>query len=76
MSAKPIRSSRLIAEKKEKNKIRLTDRYLGKKDLLAEWEAYPDVDPDYLRDLRRRVRGHHMDLAYRGVDGFSETNGE
>jgi hypothetical protein len=76
MSQKPIRVSRLMAGKKEKNREKLADRYVGKKALLEEWEEFPELDPDYLRDLRRRVRGHHMDLAYRGMDGFNETNGE
>lgn len=62
-----------MAQKKARNIKKLSERYYGKRALLEEWEAFPHLDPDYLRDLRRRVRGHHMDLAYRGMDGFNET---
>lgn len=62
-----------MAKKKEKNRIRLAEKYYGKKDLLAAWEECPDkADPGYLRDLRKRLRTHQNDLAYRGMDDFTD----
>lgn len=55
-----------LAKRKRDNIARLSDRYYGKLDLQHEWELYPELDPDYLRDLKRRVIGHHQDLMYRG----------
>jgi hypothetical protein len=70
-----LKTTRQMAQKKEKSRIRLAERYYGKRDLLAAWEERPrKADPGYLRDLRRRVRGHQMDLAYRGADEFIDTN--
>lgn len=66
-----MRETKIMREKKSRNLVRLTDRYYGKKDLLREWEE-AGIENDYVADLRRRVRGHQNDLAYRGVDGFSE----
>jgi hypothetical protein len=63
-----IKNTALMAEKKKVSRIRLSEKYYGKKALLEEWEEFPGLDPDYLRDLRRRVRGHHNDLTYRGAD--------
>ena len=57
-----------IEEKKARSRLRLIERYRGKKALLEEWERYPDMDEDYLNDLRRRVRTVQNDLTYRGVD--------
>jgi hypothetical protein len=68
-----MKISRLMAQKKEKTLEKLAEKYVGKKALLDEWERFPVLDPDYVRDLRRRVRGHHNDLAYRGMDGFNEN---
>lgn len=72
-----MRESRLMREKKERNLVALTERYYGKKDLLATWEEERrrhggidnvDVENKYLIDLARRVRGHKNDLTYRGAD--------
>lgn len=71
-----MKISPLMVRKKEKNRMKLAERYSGKKSLLEEWERFPHLDPDYLRDLRRRVRGHHNDLTYRGMydDEDNDTN--
>lgn len=75
-----MRESRLMREKKERNLVALTERYYGKKDLLATWEEERlrrkgiENENSYLIDLARRVRGHKNDLAYRGADGFSESD--
>ncbi len=72
------------ADKKKKSFERLTERYYGKKDILASWEErnlmsnpkngrIEHMDRDYLRDLCRRIRGHQNDLAYRGADDLSEV---
>lgn len=73
-----------MSERKARSRLRLIDRYYGKKDILASWEhcppfscmkqlrEAPEADPVYLRELSRRIHCCHVDLAYRGVDGFSE----
>jgi hypothetical protein len=82
-----MRTTPLVAEKKEKSRMRLAERYYGKKDILASWEQrslmstpkngrVEHMDLVYLRDLSRRIRGHYLDLTYRGMDGFNETNGD
>jgi hypothetical protein len=70
------RESLFLSEKKEQNRIKLSQKYYGKRDLVSEWEPFPDLDPDYVRDLKRRVRGHYLDLVYRGAEGFAETKQE
>lgn len=76
-----------MSEKKAKTRAALIERYYGKKDILASWEKRPPFssmrllreapvsDIRYIRDLTRRVRSYQNDLAYRGVDGFSELAG-
>ena len=56
-----------MLEKKKQKMEKLIERYYGKRDLLATWEARGN-DHGYLVDLARRVRGHHMDILYRGGD--------
>jgi hypothetical protein len=60
------------AAKKKKSFEKLVQKYYGKADLLAAWESRDDVDPDYIRDLKARLRGHKNDLVYRGYDGHIE----
>jgi len=62
-----------MSERKERSRQMLADRYYGKKALLEEWEPYEQLDPDYVSNLRRRVRAYSLDLAYRGDDNFTET---
>lgn len=66
-----MRETAIMSEKKAKTLQALSERYYGKKDLLQEWEE-AGIENDYTADLRRRVRGHQNDLAYRGVDEFTE----
>lgn len=54
--------------KKKKNLEKLVEKYYGKLALLQAWEASGDVDPDYIRDLKARLRTHKNDLIYRGHD--------
>jgi hypothetical protein len=64
-----------MARKKEKNRIRLAEKYYGKKDILATWvECQKKADPGYLKDLRKRIRTHQNDLAYRGMDDFTDLS--
>ena len=56
------------AAKKKMKLERLVERYYGKKDLLAAWSEHPKPDPEYIRDLKARVRTHKNDLIYRGRD--------
>lgn len=46
----------------------LVERYYGKLALLQAWEQSGDVDPDYIRDLKARVRTHKNELTYKGYD--------
>jgi len=61
-----------MSERKERTREQLAERYYGKKALLDEWEPYEHLDPPYVDNLRRRVRGYSLQLAYRGVDEFVE----
>lgn len=54
--------------KKKKSLEKLVEKYYGKVDLLAAWEAREDFDADYIRDLKARLRTHKNDLIYRGHD--------
>lgn len=79
-----MRETAIIIAKKAESRLRLIERYYGKKDILASWEQCPiyscarmlrlapQPDLNYVRDLARRVHGHQNDLAYRGVDTFTE----
>ena len=67
-----MRETPIISEKKAISRQKLAERYYGKRDILASWENRSDADLEYIRDLARRVRGHQNDLAYRGMDGFTE----
>lgn len=81
-----MRETWIMSERKERTRQALTERYYGKKDILASWENPPTFsciaskrfapvpDMDYIYNLRRRVRGYQNDLAYRGVDEFSESS--
>lgn len=69
-----MRETPLMAEKKERSRQLLAERYYGKKDLLKEWSGYEHLDRGYVFDLNRRIRGYALDLAYRGHDNFTETN--
>lgn len=70
-----IHDSRVMSAKKEESKQKMIERYLGKKDLLAEWDLYPDIDRDYRNDLKQRVHHHYQSLVYRGVGEYEETKG-
>jgi len=81
-----MRETPIVWEKKQRNRQKLIERYYGKMDILNSWEERDlksapksgkpeEVAPAYICDLRRRVRGHSLDLCYRGMDGFTE-NGE
>lgn len=68
--AKRKSASYHAAKKKRKREI-LAEKYYGKLDLLATLERDPNVDIDYINDLKARLRTHKNDLIYRGVD-FAE----
>lgn len=68
-----------MSARKAKTRQALAGRYYGKKDILLSWEERGLISQhgeranrDYIYNLRRRVRGYQNDLAYRGVDGFTE----
>ena len=65
MNRAVIRDTAFVAAKKKRNFERLAERYYGKLDVLAAWEDHSTPDMDYIRDLKRRVRGHKNDLTYR-----------
>ena len=65
--AKRLPDSYHAAKKKVKLE-KLVERYYGKLALLEAWEGRDDVDPDYIRNLKARVRTHKNDLIYRGRD--------
>jgi hypothetical protein len=68
-----LKTTPRMAKKKEKSRVRLAEKYYGKKDILATWEACSKkASPGYLRDLRKRIRTHQNDLAYRGMDDFTD----
>lgn len=46
----------------------LVERYYGKLALLQAWEQREDADPDYIRDLKKRLRTHKNELTYKGKD--------
>jgi hypothetical protein len=55
-------------ERKRRSLLRLMERYEGKRDLLATWDAMPEItDPNYRNDLKRRLQTHKNDLIYRGA---------
>jgi len=74
----------IISEKKARSRQLLAERYYMRRAILETWQSCPvfscakqfriapQADPEYLKDLTRRIRGNQSDLAYRGVDGFSE----
>jgi hypothetical protein len=64
----PILDGLYQSKKKKRNLEKLVERYYGKLALLEAWEARPDADPDYIRDLKARLRTHKNDLTYRGID--------
>ena len=60
-------------EAKRKTKLeKLVERYYGKKDLLNAWLEHNNPDPDYIRDLKARLRTHKNDLIYRGHDDAAD----
>jgi len=69
-----MKETRTMSDKKQRSLQRLSERYYGKTDLLKEWAGYEHIDPGYVADLARRVRGHSLDLAYRGDDNFTERS--
>lgn len=72
-----MKESTIVSDKKAVSRQRLLDRYHGKRDILWTWEQKSDMaDSKYIRDLARRIRGHQLDLAYRGADGFTELVGQ
>lgn len=57
------------ASKKKKSFEKLVERYYGKRDILAAWEeARGKIDPDYIRELKVKLRMYKNDLTYRGHD--------
>ena len=56
-----------MEKKKARSRQLLAERYYGKRDILATYEEMNIPKTSYLKDLKRRVRSHHNDLAYRGV---------
>lgn len=62
------------AAKKKMKLERLVARYYGKLDLLAAWDKHPNPDPEYIRDLKARLRTHKNDLIYRGRDVEGQLN--
>jgi hypothetical protein len=62
----PILDGTYQSAKKKKALERLVERYYGKLDLLAAWDNHPSPPPDYIRDLKKRLRTHKNDLIYRG----------
>jgi hypothetical protein len=79
-----MKETSIISEKKARNLQLLAERYHMRKAILETWQSCPvfsfakqfriapQPDPEYLKDLIRRIRGNHSDLTYRGSDGFSE----
>lgn len=66
-NGKTVIDTPLMVNKKKKSRERLTERYLGKRDLLATWDdCFPGKDLKYRNDLKRRVHAHKQDLIYRG----------
>lgn len=55
-------------EERQKRLEKLVERYYGKLALLQAWEQCGDVDPDYIRDLKKRIRTHRNELVYKGAD--------
>jgi hypothetical protein len=55
-------------EARKKRLEQLVERYYGKLALLEAWENRPDADPDYIRDLKKRLRTHKNELTYKGQD--------
>lgn len=66
-----MRETNIVSQKKARSRERLIDRYYTKKAILQAWEQ-AGIEDAYTADLRRRVRAYQNDLAYRGVDGFTE----
>ena len=58
--------------KKKKNLEKLVEKYYGKLALLKTLLEQENPDPDYIRDLKARLRTHRNDLTYRGVDDVSD----
>lgn len=68
MSRLPTVENAARAKRKAESLQRLYERYEGKKDLLATWDQIGDgIDPNYRRDLKRRLQTHKNDLTYRGA---------
>jgi hypothetical protein len=55
-------------EERKKRLEKLVERYYGKLALLQAWEQSGDVDPDYIRDLKKRIRTHKNELTYKGEE--------
>jgi CTP:phosphocholine cytidylyltransferase-like protein len=65
------KSNAYHAAKKKVKLEKLVEKYYGKNDILASWLEREDLDHDYIRDLKARVRTHRNDLIYRGHDDVS-----
>lgn len=47
---------------------RTIEKYQGALALMATWENCPDTDPDYLKQLRKKVDMYRNQLRYKNVD--------
>jgi hypothetical protein len=68
------KSNAYHAAKKKMKLEKLVEKYYGKADLLATWADRDDLDHDYIRDLKARVRTHRNDLIYRGHDDAGDLS--
>ena len=64
----PILDSTAHHDRKKRKLDKLVERYYGKLALLQAWEKDPNVDPEYIRDLKKRIRTHKNELTYKGED--------
>ena len=68
---KQILDSTANHERKKKKLEKLVEKYYGKVALLEAWKDREDADPDYIRELKVKVRMCKNDLIYRGhADAF------
>lgn len=64
-----MRITPIMIRRKAEKLAKLTERYEGKRDLLATWDQlFPGRQHHYRNDLKRRVVKHYYDLTYRGGD--------
>ena len=68
----PILLDTLNNKRKKASLEKMTEKYYGKLALLQAWEGREDADPDYIRELKAKLRTYKNNLIYKGHDDVSD----